>query len=251
MKTAAIMTVAALALLLATSAPANARRRSQDEHHAAPKQEHQNNRSHGRSSAPRPDKQQATSPQAHHERQVRELRVTDRRPEKPRHAEPAKHPRPEVRHERQVRELRVTDRRPEKPRHAAPARHPRPEVRHERRVVAHDVWQRDRARNWKREHRTWHARGGYHGYRIPQARFRAHFGRAHWFRVHSVPIIVVNGHPRFQYAGFWFSLVDPWPQFWASTWYETDDVCIDYVNDGYYLYNRRHPGVAIAVSVSF
>jgi hypothetical protein len=46
-------------------------------------------------------------------------------------------------------------------------------------------------------------------------------------------------------------MVDPWPEYWARTWYETDDVYVDYVNDGYYMYNRRHPGVAIAVNVAF
>jgi len=38
---------------------------------------------------------------------------------------------------------------------------------------------------------------------------------------------------------------------WERTWYDTDDVYVDYVNDGYYMYNRRHPGVGIAVNVSF
>lgn len=114
-----------------------------------------------------------------------------------------------------------------------------------------DVWQGHRAQHWQREHHTWRERGGYRGYRIPEDRFRAHFGRGHWFRVHSVPIIVVDGYPRFQYEGFWFSLVDPWPEYWSRTWYETDDVYVDYVNDGYYMYNRRHPGIAIAVNVSF
>jgi hypothetical protein len=61
---------------------------------------------------------------------------------------------------------------------------------------------------------------------------------------------VVGGYPRFQYGGFWFSMVDPWPEYWAHNWYETDDVYVDYVNDGYYMYNRRHPGVAIAINVS-
>jgi hypothetical protein len=28
-------------------------------------------------------------------------------------------------------------------------------------------------------------------------------------------------------------------------------VYVDYVGDGYYMYNRRHPGVAIALNVSF
>jgi hypothetical protein len=114
-----------------------------------------------------------------------------------------------------------------------------------------DIWQMHRARDWKHEHHSWRERGGYHGYRIPDDRFHAHFGRGHWFRVHSVPVIVVDGRPRFQYAGFWFTIVEPWPEYWAPTWYESDDVYVDYVNDGYYLCNRRHPGVTVAVNVSF
>jgi hypothetical protein len=108
-----------------------------------------------------------------------------------------------------------------------------------------------RAHDWKHEHHNWRERGGYHGYRIPDDRFDAYFGRGHWFRVHSAPVIVVDGRPRFQYAGFWFTMVEPWPEYWAPTWYETDDVYVDYVNDGYYLCNRRHPGVTVAVNVSF
>lgn len=119
-------------------------------------------------------------------------------------------------------------------------------VRHTR-----DIWQRQRAQNWHSEHRTWVARGGYHGYRIPEDRFRASFGRGHWFRIARAPIIVVNGHPRFQYSGFWFTLADPWPETWAPTWYRTDDVYVDYVNDGYYLFDRQRPGISIAVNVSF
>ena len=40
-----------------------------------------------------------------------------------------------------------------------------------------------------------------------------------------------------------------WPEFWSDHWYANDDVYIDY-NDGYYLHNRRHPGVSLAISVS-
>jgi len=122
---------------------------------------------------------------------------------------------------------------------------------HEQHAAQHDAWQDHRAKHWEHEHHTWHERGGYRGYHIPEDRFRAHFGRGHWFRVHSAPVIVVGGYPRFQSGGFWFSVVDPWPEYWSRTWYETDDVYVDYVNDGYYMYNRRHPGVAIAVNVSF
>ncbi len=62
--------------------------------------------------------------------------------------------------------------------------------------------------------------------------------------------MVVGGYPRFQYGGLWFSMVDPWPEYWSRSWYETDDVYVDYVNDGYYMYNRSHPGVGIAINVS-
>jgi hypothetical protein len=40
------------------------------------------------------------------------------------------------------------------------------------------------------------------------------------------------------------------PDYWAENWYETDDVYVDYVGDGYYLFDTRYPGVAIAVNVS-
>ena len=114
-----------------------------------------------------------------------------------------------------------------------------------------DIWKVNRAHDWRHEHRSWHERGGYHGYRIPDERFHANFGRGHWFRVHSLPVVVVDRRPRFQYAGFWFTMVEPWPEYWAPTWYQDDDVYVDYVNDGYYLCNRRHPGVTVAVNVSF
>ena len=132
------------------------------------------------------------------------------------------------------------------PGHLREARRDEPESRY----VRQDIWQRQRARDWQHEHHSWHERGGYRGYRIPEDRFHAHFGRGHWFRVHDVPVVVVERSPRFQFGGFWFSVVDPCPETWSPVWYRTDDVYIDYVNDGYYMYNRQHPGIAIAVNVS-
>src|SRR6266576_4260239 len=124
------------------------------------------------------------------------------------------------------------------------------EERREQHSARRDAWQDHRAQHWEQEHHTWHERGGYRGYRIPQDRFRANFGRGHWFRVHSAPILVVGGYPRFQYGGFWFSVVDPWPEYWSDDWYDNDDVYIEYYGDGYYLYNRRFPQDRIAISVS-
>jgi hypothetical protein len=113
------------------------------------------------------------------------------------------------------------------------------------------AWQEGRARDWQSEHRTWQQRGGYHGYRIPPARFRTYFGRDRWFRIHGAPMVFVGRYPRFKYGGYWFRLVDPWPEDWTDDWYERDDVSIDYYGDGYYLVNRHHPGIRIAVQVYF
>lgn len=111
-------------------------------------------------------------------------------------------------------------------------------------------WQQHRASNWESDHRTWRQRGGYNGYRIPDERFRGYFGRDHGFRIGILPFMVVGGYPRFQYRGYWFSSIDPWPEYWGDNWYDTDDVYVDYVDNGYYLFNRRYPGPGIAISVS-
>jgi hypothetical protein len=103
--------------------------------------------------------------------------------------------------------------------------------------------------NWQNDHRRWSQRGGYHGYRIPQTRFYSSFGRQHYFRIGGPEFYA--GYPRFEYAGYSFRIVDPWPDYWAQDWYEFDDVYIDYENDGYYLYNTRYPGVGISVDIEF
>jgi hypothetical protein len=110
------------------------------------------------------------------------------------------------------------------------------------------AWQDDRAYSWHSEHRTWQQRGGYNGYRVPEDRFRDYYGRDHGFRIYSLPVRYVGGHRRFQCGGYWFGLVDPWPEYWSNDWYDSDDVYVDYYGDGYYLYNRRHPGDRIAIS---
>jgi hypothetical protein len=112
-----------------------------------------------------------------------------------------------------------------------------------------EAWGRYRAHAWQSEHRGWKQRGGYDGYRIPPERFRSAFGRDHWFRIHSAPMLMVGGYPRFQYGGYWFRLVDPWPEGWSNNWYQSDDAYIDFTDDGYYLYNRRYPNTPIAVRV--
>ena len=111
-------------------------------------------------------------------------------------------------------------------------------------------WTQNRAHNWRSEHRTWQQRGGYNGYHIPDDRYRGYFGASHQFRLYSENVEFSGGFPRFQYGGFWFGFVDPWPQYWANDWYENDNVYVVFSNGGYYLYDRRYPSDGIAISVS-
>ena len=111
----------------------------------------------------------------------------------------------------------------------------------------HDDWHGGRATHWQTEHRTWVQRGGYGGYYIPRNSFQIYFGEDHGFRIRTRPVIYM-GYPRFEHGGYSFMIVDPWPEDWDETWYESDDVYIRY-DGGYYLYDRNRPGVAIAVTV--
>lgn len=81
------------------------------------------------------------------------------------------------------------------------------------------------------------------GVRIPDDKFRAHFGRQHTFVVNRP--VIVEGQPRFQYASYWFEIVDPWPVGWAYT----DSCYIDFIDGEYFLFDLLHPGVRVAVFV--
>ncbi len=79
--------------------------------------------------------------------------------------------------------------------------------------------------------------------RIPDDRFRSHFGRGHNFRMGNP--VIVDGYSRFQQGGFWFGFVDPWP----VGWYYSDNFYIDYVDGGYYMYDPYYPGARFALTV--
>ena len=113
----------------------------------------------------------------------------------------------------------------------------------------HNNWQEHRSADWNNDHRGWQQRGGYGGYYIPANRFERRFGSRHFFHLHARPVIY-EGYPQFQYGGYTFLMVDPWPAYWGDDWYQNDDLYIAYEGDGYYLHNRRYPDVAVAVAVS-
>ncbi|MFY9909138.1 MAG: hypothetical protein WAK56_04820 [Candidatus Sulfotelmatobacter sp.] len=90
----------------------------------------------------------------------------------------------------------------------------------------------------KPENQEQHASNG----RIPDDRFKANFGREHSFRVSEGDY---RNH-RFQYGGYWFGFVDPWP----SNWLYTQNVYVVDVDGAYYLCNPAYPGVNVAISVT-
>src|ERR1700675_2555701 len=79
--------------------------------------------------------------------------------------------------------------------------------------------------------------------RIPDDRFRSNFGQEHVFVI-SEPVMV-GGFSRFQYSGFWFGFVDPWP----VEWYYTDNVYVDFIDGGYYLCNPYYSGARVSINV--
>lgn len=81
------------------------------------------------------------------------------------------------------------------------------------------------------------------GGRIPEDRYRAHFGNEHRFRVTESNY---RQDRRFQYGGYWFGFVDPWP----TNWLYTQDVFVIEIDGVYYLCNPAYPGVNVALSVT-
>jgi hypothetical protein len=83
--------------------------------------------------------------------------------------------------------------------------------------------------------------GFYQGSRISNHHYAGRFGREHSFHVNRRDY----DHRRFRYGGYAFSFVDPWPMGWGYS----DDVYVEYTDDGYYMYNRFHPGVRISIDI--
>jgi hypothetical protein len=81
-----------------------------------------------------------------------------------------------------------------------------------------------------------------HAGRIPVDRFKANFGREHHFRVTESNY----RDRRFQYGGYSFGFVQPWP----SNWLYTQDVYVVEIDGVYYLCNASYPGVNLTLSVN-
>jgi hypothetical protein len=240
LKTLGTASTAVLCLLLGMSAPGYAGQDHQDDKHDQAKP---NQNSHQQAPPPQrethqPPREEESRPQPRDQHQQPDRTMQEQRPQ----GDHVPQRTPDRGQEREDQD---------RPQHPQQARRDdrsqrTPEFQHSQQ----SAWQQHRASNWQSDHRTWRQRGGYDGYLIPDDRFRGHFGRDHDFRIGVLPFMIVGGYPRFRYGGYWFSSIDPWPEYWGDDWYDTDDVYVDYLDNGYYLFNPRYPGPGIAISVS-
>ncbi|HZD95744.1 MAG TPA: hypothetical protein VE133_15900 [Candidatus Sulfotelmatobacter sp.] len=108
----------------------------------------------------------------------------------------------------------------------------------------HEGWDKHDHRREHDEHYVrYEGHEGHHHRRIPEEHFRAHFGREHRFVI-GRPVIVA-GHSRFQYDGYWFVVGRPLPRGWRYS----EPVYVDYYEDNYYMCSPAHPGVRISINI--
>lgn len=235
-----ITSIGILSVLLGIAAPAYAQHDQQGQKQDRPEQKQSGNEQ------AKPEKQHAQqqqhTQQKQHAQQLQE----------PQHAQQKQHA--QQQQEPQHAQQKQHAQQQQGPQHAQQKQHAQqqqePQHAQQKQHVEQSAWQQHRSQHWQSDHRTWQQRGGYHGYRIPDDRFRGYFGPSHGFRIVGLPFLVVGGYPRFQYQGYWISTLDPWPDYWGNNWYDDDDVYVSYVDNGYYLYNRRFPTAGIAISIS-
>jgi cytoskeletal protein RodZ len=231
MKRFGILSTAALLLLLGNTASAYAR---QEQHEQEAKPENKPEAKPAKQEETKPAKQEAAKPEKQQEakpakqEEAKPAKQEAAKPEKPQEAKPVK--------QEQTNQAKQEAAKPEKQQQAKhqPEQGKSNNQQHAQRTPAEE--QRQRAVPALRLS----VRGSA---RIPDDRFRANFGREHVFVI-SQPEMV-GGYSRFQYGGFWFGFVQPWP----VGWYYTDDVYVDYIDGGYYLYNPYYPDARVSISV--
>ncbi len=223
MKRFGVLSTAALLLLLGSTASAYAR---QEQHEQEAKPENKPEAKPAKQEAAKPEKQQEAKPAKQEE--TKPVKQEAAKPEKQQEAKPAK--------QEDTKSAKQDAAKPEKQQEAKgqPEQAKSNNQQHAQRTPAEEQKQRSAPAL------RLSVRGSA---RIPDDRFRANFGREHVFVI-SQPEMV-GGYSRFQYGGFWFGFVQPWPE----GWYYTDDVYVDYIDGEYYLYNPYYPDARVSISV--
>ncbi len=227
----------ALVLLLGLAVPAIARQEKQEENAKPPKQEQpakpekQEQAKPQKQEQAKPEKQAQAKPEK--QAQAKPEKQAQAKPEKQEQAKPEKQaqakPQPQQKQQQQKTQQQAKGQQQQQPKQQTASSHGAPQR----------TQQATAAQHAQPELRLSERGSG----RIPDDRFRSHFGNGHHFQMGNP--VMVSGYSRFQYGGYWFGFVDPWP----ANWYYTDDFYIDYVDGGYYMYNPYYPGARFAITV--
>jgi hypothetical protein len=239
-----IASTSVLSLLLGVAVHVYAQQDQHGDKQNQPKQEQQHSQPQQQQHSEQPQQQHAQQPQQQQHAQQQQQHSQQQEQLRAQQQQHAQQPQQQQHVQQQQHSQQQEQQRAQQQQHSPQSRS------QEQQHVEQTAWQQHSAQNWQSDHRSWQQRGGYSGYRVPDDRYRGYFGSQHGFRIYGLPFLVVGGYPRFQYEGYWISLIDPWPGSWANNWYDTDDVYVSYVDNGYYMYNRRYPGIGIAVSIS-
>jgi primosomal protein N' len=230
MKPIKVVSTAALFLLLGIAAPANGRQEKPEEKAPPPKQQQAKpEKQQPEAKAPK-QQQQAKAPKQEQQAKPAKQQQQANAPKQEQHAAPEKQQQQAKADQQQKNNSAKQQQAHQNQAHQQPASYSHPPQRTQQAMAT------QRAQPALRLS----VRGSG---RIPDDRFRANFGSGHNF--HMGNPVLVGGYSRFQYGGFWFGFVQPWP----SGWYYTDDVYIDYVDGGYYMYNPYYPGTRFSISV--
>jgi DNA polymerase III gamma/tau subunit len=257
MKPFGTISTTALLLLLGLAVPAHARQEKQEEKASPPRQEQQ----------AKPEKQEQAKPQK--QQQAKPEKQAQAKPEKQQQAKPQqqqKQQQQQAKSEKQQQQKTQQQAKGQQKQQQEQAKSNKQQQKTQEQAKGQQKQQQEQAKSNKQQHQqqTASSHGGPQrtqkamatqrsqpalrlsergSGRIPDDRFRSHFGREHHF--HMGNPVMVGGYSRFQYGGFWFGFVDPWP----VGWYYTDDFYIDYVDGGYYMYNPYYPGARFAITV--
>ncbi|HYW66564.1 MAG TPA: hypothetical protein VFB10_07650 [Candidatus Dormibacteraeota bacterium] len=237
MKSFATIGTTALFLLLGLAVPASARQEKQEESAKPPKQEQAKPE---KQEQAKPEKQAQAKPQQQEKQQQQEVKSEKQQQQKTQQqakGQQEQQQKQEAKSEKQQQDKSAKQEQQQQAK-SDKQQHQQPQT-----VSSHGAPQRSQqamARQRSQPELRLSERGSG---RIPDDHFRSHFGREHHF--HMGNPVMVGGYSRFQYGGYWFGFVEPWP----DGWYYTDDFYIDYLDGGYYMYNPYYPGARFAITV--
>ena len=228
MKSFGTMSTTALFLLLGLAVPAHARQEKQEEKASPPKQEQQ----------AKPEKQQEAKPQQQQKQQQQHSQQQAQQQQRQQQSNTAQQQQQQAKPQQQQANSAKQQQQQQHSQQQA-----QQQQRQQQTASSHGGPQRTQQAMTAQRSQPQLRLSDRGSGRIPDDRFRSHFGREHHF--HMGNPVMVGGYSRFQYGGYWFGFVDPWP----VDWYYTDDYYIDYVDGGYYMYNPYYPGARFAITV--